>query len=214
MSTQRNRGRLRTVLVAVLLVVGALPASAGPAAAIQSCPSGATGPIASWTTVFKSRGVTLCKGFNSFGTRTAYVTIVDFAEHAKMRIVSTVSGGNRGNTNTLFTKRTAEQWFTAIEGGIVTNPPAGRLFSVTNASFFTTTSGSTTTLSFPEKTGGSPASLGWVLQNHSDPGWDLAKRRFGLGIVSDTTQTWTKTNFTTHYTSTEAQLSSSWEGLV
>jgi hypothetical protein len=113
----------------------------------------------------------------------------------------------RGNSGTTFTKRTAFTWYTDIRAGsIIGSPAPSRLFSATNGSFFTSTSGSTTTLSFPEKTGSSSSSQGYVLLHQADPGWDELKAVFAVGTEGQTPQAASAAGFPTHYTALDAAL--------
>ena len=206
MSATMGRRGIRQAIVlaaALALVVGATPFAARTAFALQGCPAFGTSYIQSWSTAYINRGVTMCLGIDYSGQAAVWLQIVDFSAGAKMRVVSQVaSGSTPGTPDTLFNKRSAYDWYNWISSNITT-PPSSRLFSTTNASFFITTSGTTTALSLPEKMANSVRSQGYALTHHTDPAWPATKRKFALGDPNSTPQTFVSSTFPTSYTATD-----------
>lgn len=175
---RRLAGRLARIGTAVALAAGLVTAvnfgAAQPASAEQSCPTTGVGDIDYWIEQYKDRGVTDCWGMDTAGglpQLAAVVQVVDLADGAAMTLLSTTSCTVANpcsvppTGNTLYTKRTAEEW-TDLVGG-------SRLFSSTNAGFFTDTANPTTKLSLPEVTSrrvwtlGSPSAFDLTLNKTS-----------------------------------------------
>lgn len=207
MSIRRKVGRFRVLMAAVLLAIStlvAVPAAAPPAHAQQD-PCTPSGPniIQTWSVLYDDRGVTLCGGATPTepDLQLAYVQIVDLAAGAKLRLISDAVSGQPDfpTPGRLFNKRETYQWYDWIQSNVNT-PAPGRLFSTTNASFFTNTSGSTTPLSLPELSGGFPnLTLGWAYGDNGDPAWDALKAALVIGNPNSTPQDVNIRGFPTNY---------------
>lgn len=210
-------GRLGAVIAAGLLAISgltALPSSSQPAVAQQGCTPSEPNVIQFWINVseFEDRGVTLCRGDLAEGpppeTPAALVQIVDFAAGAKLRLISEpVDPQSPPAEDSVYRKREAFEWFSYIQSNVPI-PAPGRLFSTTNASFFTNTSDSETPLSLPELTRfkfpGSPvidpvATFGLAFFDNSDPAWVGLKRGLRVGANLETTQNVELFDFPTNY---------------
>lgn len=156
----------------------------------------------------QDRGVTVCRGdfiIPKPDIPGAILQIVDLSAGAKLRLVSDfceptptscqISDTTR-HTDLQYHKRTPSDWFAWTQSN-VDWPPSDRLFSTTNASFFTDTSGSTTKLSLPEyhnivngypNSGSAQYTWGWAFFNQDDDAWDALKRALTLGNAKITPQ--------------------------
>ena len=250
-----DRVRRRFVSRALCCVAAlvAATAMAAPSSALASypavqtdCPTGdASGTqIDHWNKIYPGigqpdRGVTLCVGMGGplANEPYAYLQIVRPGAGAKMRIVSTVAPQNvqppgvpspwGGPAETLFEKRTAEDWFT----GMATYneaPDASNLFSTANAGFFISTTDPLTKLSLPEaqmdgvtwdnpwwpkQPSGTLDSTGWAIATKDAPApdfaWNADKKYLKLnalggldpldGLDPEVTQNVTIGDFPQHY---------------
>ncbi|QRK11154.1 hypothetical protein JQX13_14405 [Archangium violaceum] len=165
------------------LVAVALGVFAGAAQAQSPCPSQSIHPeIYRWELDAQGKGVYLCRAKDGYGNfKHITVQVVDLAAGAKMRIMSEVAPGSPiGTSETLFVKRTAQEWYNWIKLGNATVPPIAQLFSVTSGSFTMPTAAATAHLSFAEKKWGIITTTGNdPVCYYMDDG-SSAKRMFGL----------------------------------
>nr|WP_246221306.1 phosphodiester glycosidase family protein [Phytoactinopolyspora mesophila] len=142
--------------------------------------------------------------------------IVDLEAGAKLRLVSeAVTLGAPPAGDNLFHKRTAEEWFGWIHSDLTQVLDPARLFSTTNASYFTDVSSDDTMLSLPGMTQqeipGFPfpihkTTYGWAYGCNvdpscetDDPAWDAAKRALVIGQPTGSTQEVLIKEFPTNY---------------
>jgi hypothetical protein len=195
MSIHRRFGRFRAVIAVVVLAVGglaAVSASSQPAAAVGGCTPSFGNAIPDWSVQsvdHPAGGVTLCNGSTTLSGVQAWLQIVDLAAGAKVRLLTDwqhASCGNQACNYDKFPVKTVDNWASWI--GQQTGQPSG-LFSVSNAGFFTDTSGSPSPLSVPYRQveSGSGGGLtdfvdqGLALTIHTDPGWNSDKRGITFG---------------------------------
>jgi hypothetical protein len=138
------------------------------ASAYVPCPRGEIreANVESWNTLWGSsaetaKGVTLCEGVGGlFNNTRGYLQIADLGDGAKIRLQTQLHPlspePSYYEPNTLYSRRSAEEWYNWIRGlrsteenAAYLEPRASRLFSTTNATFFTETGTSWTTLPFP-----------------------------------------------------------------
>jgi hypothetical protein len=139
-----------------------------------------------------AKGVTLCEGDGGFFENTrGFLQIVDLGDGAKVRLqaqANTTTPREWLSPQTLYKKRTAEDWYYWIRGlssegrnQAWLNPEKTLLFSVTNASFFKETEGSESRLSWPFMFAFANESLGMAFleawPNYPRPGWRLGGPR-------------------------------------
>jgi hypothetical protein len=214
MSFRFKRRGLHATLTACAVTVGVLAGTTQVASAYVPCPTTASRVLVSlsWETRWPTesrvnpKGVTLCRGKNVGGTL-VWLQMVDLGDGAKIRMhadrdpESPLPWWETGNPDTLYRKRLVDEWYSFIrskEGveeepdyGYATPPPR-RLFSVTNASFFTDADNEhQTTVPFPIHTLNGMDSFGvsWrrarVGETRSPPVFDAdyeaSKRIFYLG---------------------------------
>lgn len=162
----RSEGRgFRATLVVWLttacLVAAWLAATAQSASAYVPCPDYEieAGEISYWSQLWPPRGadakgVTLCHGTGLFYSK-GYLQIADLNDGAKLRLVSEIDLDSpppgKLEPYTRYYKRTADDWYSYIRGGGSSTPDPSRLFSTTNASFFSDTDGPSTNLPFPHR---------------------------------------------------------------
>jgi hypothetical protein len=204
-----TRRGLLAALTACALTAALLGGTAQSASAFVPCPSGETpaGGIDEWETDFpreydRAGGVTLCEASGGFlGADTmGYLQIVDLNDGARIRLVATADPRSpehgRFETETLFTKRTAEEWYEWItslnpweeefnyHNYDLTFPAQRQLFSVTNAGFFSRTeNGVPTEVPFPLWTARGDDSMG-VSFNRGIGDFDYEAPKVGLMIGS------------------------------
>ena len=194
-----------SMLTALIAVVG--PGSTGPAYAVQACPTtGVPGTdLTGWQSVHNARGVNVCRGFASgVANWTVLVQIVDLAANAKVRIISQYAAGqlNPPPAEWKFQKRTVDNWYSWISSNI-NIPGPGRLFSTVNASHFTDSSSSTTTmLSLPEVTSQSIRTWGYAIYG-TDRAWSAYKRKLVIGTPNALPQSVTIGSFPQHYSGSD-----------
>jgi hypothetical protein len=174
--------RLTTLVVAACAMVAVLAFMAQAASAFVPCPSGGNraGSISEWETLWgtsaeTAKGVTMCLGEEGFfGTDKGYLQIVDLTDGAKIRLHADVDPESPASylsqPDTIYRKRVVEEWYSwlrtiEIEGPVeswdYSWPSSDRLFSVTNATFFTETDNDlNTTVPLPVLTLGEKSSLG------------------------------------------------------
>jgi Phosphodiester glycosidase len=218
MSIHRKRGRLRAAIAAAALAAGALTAvstSAQPAAAAGACTPLFPNAISNWgvATVNSPTGVTLCVGKNS-DLPDAYVQIVDLTAGAKVRLWEDIGHGVCGDQACdfgAFPVKTAQDWATWI-GLNTSRPDASTLFSVSNAGFFTDTSGNPSPLSLafeheqlqPDGTIDDYIDKGLAFTLNTNPAWDEPKRAITFGDTLSTpehpVQQVHMSDFPLHYT--------------
>jgi hypothetical protein len=204
MSIHKKPGRFRAVITAVALAAGALAAgsaSAQPAAASGACTPSFSNAIPDWAeSAAPAGGVTLCAGTNGAGQTDAYVQIVDLSAGAKVRLIADPCASTDPCAGK-YKVRTAADWDSWIRSN-VTRPDGSRLFSTSNAAFFTDTSGNPTLLSLPfvqtSNTigqNGHPSVVsdpGFALTSSTapnpDPAWKDPKRAITFGDQSTTPQ--------------------------
>jgi hypothetical protein len=131
---------------AFLIAVSALSLKPPVASATGLCPVYNDGTY-SFATLVAKKGVDLCVERKVGVGDIAYWTVVDFKAGARARIIGQVVA-NLGQRNAQFFVRTAPSWFSYVQSNIP-SPSNGALFSVTNASFFTTFFTPTTSTSYP-----------------------------------------------------------------
>ena len=163
MSFRSKRRGLHAAFTACAVTVGVLAGTAESASAFVPCPSGGNraGSISEWTTTWPPnertdpKGVTMCLGEEGiWGTDKGWLQMVDLGDGARIRLPTQVDPSSRyglwnygllGEPYTLYTKRTAEDWYAWLRNYDPENPayefsyefpPSTRLFSVTTASFF------------------------------------------------------------------------------
>lgn len=218
------RGR---VLATCALAIALVTVSAGSASAFQPCPTTnlSSPSITSWETEWPPNptvvphGVTQCRAMFGSGNPMAVVQILDMEDGPTVSIYNNHASPQAtpaSPADWLFTKRTVKQWHDANFGP--DNPGPGDLFSITNASFFTDTTSSSTKLSLPEfggPPGGALASWGAAIHG-TDPAWDATKRKLVFGAWFDDVQLAAIGSFPTHYTGTDAEqeLNPFFQGLV
>jgi phosphodiester glycosidase len=179
MSLRCKRRGLRAVLTACAVTVGVLAGTSQLASAFVPCPR--TGsrvlPTLTWETSWPTearvnpKGVTLCRGAIG-GTTPAYLQMVDLGDGAKIRLHADVDPesppASFSEPNTLYRKRVASEWYSWIRSLPNTEqyqpylePDDSRLFSITNATFFTDIRNENqTTLPFPLMTWALTETLG------------------------------------------------------
>jgi Phosphodiester glycosidase len=217
MSVYRKVGRFRVVVSAVALAIVALAAlPAQPAVAEDACTDAVNSLV--WQTIFNSRGVTMCLGNDSTAPEfDAYVQIIDLNAGAKVRLESDACNqdgcpgeADPTHADLYYHKRTAGDWYDWIKSH-ETVPAASRLFSTSNASFFTTLSGDVSTLSLPESHNVNPSTgelqytWGGAYVHRDDPAWNNPKLAILLGNANTTKQNINMTSFPTHYTDSDVQ---------
>ena len=148
--------RARKRIVASLLAIGALAlatvlgsATAPPAQAAVPCPTTDVANITSWDTAFSQRGITLCEGYAG-PSNVVKVQIVDIAAGARLQVLDYGGRGAPNPADNELLRRFMPTW--ASDVGIRA-PAPGAAFSVTNASFFTSTTTDYTKLSLPYRLG-------------------------------------------------------------
>ena len=220
MRIRKKPGRFRAAIAVVALAVGglaAVPAWTQPAAAAaeDACtPLFSTAGL-SWVTRSNDRGVTLCEGEDLLlPPEDAFVQIVDLSAGAKVRMVSdmceTCSYSDfQRNTDAKFNVRSADEWFDWIQSNVV-SPAGSRLFSTSNASFFTDASGAASPLSLPffDIRCDDPSCFfvsfehtsGWAFAHNEDPAWDSPKQFIAFESPSGPPQIVHFGPFATHYT--------------
>jgi hypothetical protein len=184
MSFRKRRG-LHATLTACAVIVGVLAGTTQSASAFVRCPAALvanrSAHVTIWNTLWGTRretakGVTLCQGEGGgFNTR-GYLEIADLGDGAKIRLQSDLNPEslepNTYQTHTSYAKRTAEDWYSWIRGLAHTEqnaerlePENSRLFSTTNATFFTEAEElSTTYLPFMFGSGAGLETLGLSFQ--------------------------------------------------
>lgn len=221
MRIRRKLGRLEAVIAVTVLAAGTLvgaAVSAQPAAADAVCdPSFDVAGLHTWAVDFNSRGVTLCQGTDGTNFNEAFVQIIDLSAGAKIRMIwDSCQPSAQCNQNEFLNAksnvRSASEWFDWIPNHVVV-PDGSRLFSTSNASFFTDTSGAPSPLSLPFMDR-RPSSLGGWYDNETygaayfhndDPAWDAPKRYIGFDNPADTPQKVYFGDFPTHYTENDLQ---------
>jgi len=155
--TRSVRRKLGLSIVALLLA-GVGPAAAPrPVAATGLCPVYNDGTY-SFATLVARKGVDLCVQRKVGVGDLAYWTVVDFKAGARARLIGQVAF-NQGQRNAQFNVRWASEWFGYVSNNIP-SPLGGALFSVTNASFFTSFFTPTTSTSYPVRQGNTLLSSG------------------------------------------------------
>jgi Phosphodiester glycosidase len=207
-------GRFRAVIAAVVLAIGGLAAvtvSAQPAAASGPCTPSFSNAIASWSQVsldHPATGVTLCRGEGNLGAAAAWLQIVNMSQGASVRLIADPCSLTESCSGK-FHVRQADQWAAWIHTNPNINPsrdlgapPAhihpdsSRLFSVSNAAFFTDDTGPPSTLSLPffQTTRTDPGSgyntidFGSAQNNSNDPAWDDPKKAITIGDYTNVPQ--------------------------
>ncbi|NDL59517.1 phosphodiester glycosidase family protein [Phytoactinopolyspora mesophila] len=222
MRFRRKGGWFRAVIAiigAAFLAIGMLalpgstqPPSTQPAPAQQGCTPNQPNGIPHWYNLHDERGVTLCRGEVLSGpppeVPAAVLQIVDLEAGANVSLVSeAVDIGSGASTDNEFYKRLAIDWFDWIESRAAAPAPS-RLFSTTNASFFTDTSGDRTALSLPQDSLQWPTDFpfpvanrtyGAALGDHDDPAWGGLKRALKIGNPGNTPQFVSIEEFPTEY---------------
>ena len=232
MSFRWKRRGLRAVLMACAVIVGVLAGTTQFASAFVPCPSegNIAGGISEWYTEWPTgsedaKGVTLCHGVSGLSSK-GYLQIVDLSDGAKIRLQTQVDPtseygsfhyGESHSPNTLFTKRTAYNWYQWIrrlpeEEEVLPQsirPSPSRLFSVTNGGFFKSDENNErpTKVPFPVWNWGLQSSFG-VSQNAEEEGPDKLAEKKALVIGSgfrifgeETTQTVKVETFPRNYES-------------
>jgi Phosphodiester glycosidase len=200
------RGRARRPRAAIARVLAIIALALVPAAAAEpasaACPGFTSLGVSTWVEDFNARGVQLCRGDN--GGVQAYMTIIDLAAGAKVRLVSqTASGQSPGTpaTDWRFNKRTVRSWWDYFIANVGIPSSSRQLFSVTNGSFFIDTESATSTpMSLPHVTGASIRTHGWALGHQGDFAWNAPKRYLRFGHPGTTPQSVAIGTFPTHYT--------------
>jgi len=207
MSFRCKRRGLHAMLTALAVIVGVLACTAQFASAFVPCPSGGNraGAISEWQTTWppnretNPKGVTMCLGEQGiWGTDKGWLQMVDLGDGARLRLMAQVSPASRyGERNsgaiedpdTLYTKRTATDWYQWMrelnpeDPHYEEMPETGRLFSVTNASFFKETRNELPTkLPFPFFTAGGHDTLG-VSTVLRDADWAAEKKALEIGDI-------------------------------
>jgi hypothetical protein len=207
MRIHRKHGRFRAVIAAVVVAVGvlaAVSASTQPALAQASCTPSVQNVIPQWGTVQPqgpSGGITLCLGVTpGVGIQDAYLQIVDLSAGAHVRLWEDTANATCGDSACDFTAypvRTVPDWATWIgqnTGSSDSNP--AKLYSVSNAGFFTDTSGAPSGLSLPfehlatqpDGTVSGAVEQGFALSHNSDHAWGSPKRAITFGDTINTPQ--------------------------
>jgi hypothetical protein len=193
MSLRFRRRGLRATLTACAVTVGVLAGTSQLASAFVPCPTtGSRIMVPSiWETKWPNearvnpKGVTLCRISNG-GITLGYLQMVDLGDGARIRLHADVDPESPEpdilETNTRYRKRVAREWYTWLrslpgsewveEGFHYTyiEPEPTRLFSITNATFFTETRTTTTTLPFPIETMGELSTFGFSWRRaHREP---------------------------------------------
>jgi Phosphodiester glycosidase len=229
MRIHRKVGRLPAVMATAILAVGmlaAVPASTQTAIARAAPAEAGCNPsdnaVPEWRTITSGPGVTLCQGLSTFGFDDAYVQIVDLSAGAKVRLISEhceecpFSDKTR-STDAQFHKRTASEWYDWIQSNEDTPSPS-RLFSTSNASFFTDTSNDTSPISLPmyhhvATIDGDvflDGTHGWAYATgtdgdpgNDDPAWGSPKLAISFGDALSPLQKVEMLTFPMHYTDAE-----------
>jgi hypothetical protein len=147
--------RLTALVVGACTMVALLAFMAQSASAFVPCPSRviSSGGINTFEVLWGTRretakGVTLCRGYTGSAATAGYLQIVDATDGARIRLQTEEDASGApaelGQTETLFTKRTASEWYSFIRGlrrearteAYLFEAPTERLFSTTNATFF------------------------------------------------------------------------------
>jgi len=215
MTYRRKRRELHatlTTLVASACTIVALLAimAASAFASNVPCPSGGNraGSISEWETTWPpprtdGAGVTMCLGEEGiWGTDKGWLQIVDLRAGAKIRLIAdrepTGPESSAYEPDTVFRKRTAEDWYTWIrslnpslgENWAYTQPRAGKLFSTTNGSFFKDTDNANdTTMPFPRWTWGVADTFGQAQRLSGEEegafDWEQPKKYLAVGYHNE-----------------------------
>jgi hypothetical protein len=208
LSFRIERRGIRATLTACAVAVGMLAGTSQVASAYVPCPSGGTrsANVDSWDTLWPieervdPKGVTLCEGVGGILNNTrGYLQIADLGDGAKIRLHADVDPESPeawlGEPDVLYRKRTADDWYSwlvNLDPEIEANwsyvrPDNERLFSVTNASFFSDTDNDNQTMmSFPLVTWGGMSTLGQAQREYekAEPrryDWEHAKKALLIG---------------------------------
>jgi hypothetical protein len=213
MSLRYKRRGLRATLTACAVSVGVLAGTSQVASAFVGCPGSGTrsANVDSWNTLWPieervdPKGVALCEGVGGlFNNTRGYLQIADLGDGAKIRLHADVDpespGAWLGEPDVLYRKRTADDWYSWLVNLDPENeanwsyvqPSQARLFSVTNASFFSDTDNEhQTTMSFPLITWGELSTYGQAERNYESGNrfdWEQPKKGLQIGSLYGGTQ--------------------------
>jgi hypothetical protein len=197
--------RLTTLVVSACAMVALFAFMAQSASAFVPCPARviSAGGINTWEVLWGTRretakGVTLCRGYTGSAATAGYLQIVDATDGAKIRLQTTVDAsgapGEPAQTDTLFEKKTASEWYSFIRGlrretrgaeQYLWGAPTERLFSTTNATFFKDSENIRNTrlplpfIGYAEKsTLGVAYRIGHERSGEREPDWNAPKKVF------------------------------------